>query len=323
MKRLVGILGLMFLAALGSLVMTCSKSGSDSGDDGNSPFTVLDLRAVLTTDSSVTLAWTATGDDSNSGTASLYDLRYYPRWVNRTTWDSAYQITGEPHPREAGQTDSMTIGGLEKDSTYYFALQVADEAGNKSGVSNCAVGCCFTDIVVTFPDLAVESRVRGMLSIPTAEIHRSDMLNLGGTFDGNSAGISSLAGLQYAVNLPEMLLADNSVSDLAPLGSLHHLLSLQMAWNDLVDISPLAGATGLRGLILAHNQISDISALSGLHDLHIVYLEGNQISDLTPLIDNSGFAATDTLSVVDNPLSAQALNTDIPALEARGVFVMH
>lgn len=323
MKRLGLLFGLILLLAFGSLVMSCMKSGSDSGDDGNTPYTILDLRSVATTDSSITLAWTASGDDSNSGTASSYDLRYYPRGISTSNWDSAYQVTGEPHPRPAGQTDSMTVRGLEKDSIYYFALKVSDEAGNTSGMSNCAVAASFADIVITFDNVAVESRVRAMLSKPTGDIHRSEMMNLFGTFDGNSAGITSLAGLQYAVNLTEFLLADNSISDLSPLGSLAHLHSLQAAWNDITDISPLAATTELRGLILAHNQITDLTALTGLHELHLLYLEDNQISEITGLVNNSGIAAGDTISLQVNPLSQQTINTDIPALEARGVTVYH
>jgi len=52
-------------------------------------------------------------------------------------------------------------------------------------------------------------------------------------------------------------------------------------------------------------------------------LSDNNISDLSPLVANSGLAAGDTVNLVGNPLSQQAINSDIPALEGRGVTVLH
>ena len=139
---------LLFGAALlfSLCLLSCSKSmsgGGDDEDDGNTPYNILDVRVVAVTDSSVTLTWTATGDDADVGTASQYDLRYYHSWLNSTNWDSAVRVTGEPAPRPTGQADSMVVTGLQKDSTYYFALKAGDEAGNWNNVSNCAVAVCF------------------------------------------------------------------------------------------------------------------------------------------------------------------------------------
>lgn len=88
------------------------------------------------TDTTVTLAWTATGDDSLTGTATLYDIRWSTSAITAANWASAAQATGEPTPTAAGTSQSFVVRGLSRQVTYYFAAKVADEAGNTSALSN-------------------------------------------------------------------------------------------------------------------------------------------------------------------------------------------
>jgi hypothetical protein len=256
------------------------------------------------------------------GTATRYDIRYYHNWLNWATWDSAAQVTGEPVPHPAGQTDTMVVRGLMKDSTYYFALMAFDEANNSSGISNCASAICFTDVVVTFTDSNLETVIRTLISKPTGDIHRSDLMGLV-LLDGNNKSIVSLSGVEYCTNLNEIFMSDNSVSDLGPIANLTKLRQIQFFNNSISNIAPLAGLVDLERIILSSNSISNISSLSSLTNLHILHLSDNNISDLSPLVANSGLAAGDTVYLVGNPLSQQAINTDIPALEGRGVTVLH
>ena len=80
--------------------------------------------------------------------------------------------------------------------------------------------------------------------------------------------------------------------------------------------------TNLTNLFLDRNQISDLSPLSGLINLTHLDLSSNQITDITPLVRNTGIAAVDFVDLLDNPLSTIAVNTHIPALQARGVDVL-
>lgn len=86
----------------------------------------------------VVLTWTAPGDDGNSGTATLYDLRYYTSQITDSNWNSATQVSGEPTPSVAGTLETMTISGLDEGVQYFFALKTVDEAGNWSALSNLA-----------------------------------------------------------------------------------------------------------------------------------------------------------------------------------------
>lgn len=84
----------------------------------------------------VTLRWTAPGDDGNVGTASQYDVRYSTSNITNANYNNASQATGEPAPKAAGQSEQFTISNLAANTTYYFAIKSADEATNWSGLSN-------------------------------------------------------------------------------------------------------------------------------------------------------------------------------------------
>ena len=85
---------------------------------------------------SVQLNWTAPGDDSLSGTAAQYDLRYSTSVITAANFASATSVTGEPTPGASGASQSYTVTGLQPATTYWFAIKTADDVGNWSIVSN-------------------------------------------------------------------------------------------------------------------------------------------------------------------------------------------
>lgn len=94
------------------------------------------LHASSAANSSITLTWTAPGDDGSTGTASVYDLRYSTSLITDANWSAATQVVGEPAPQPAGSAESFVVTGLESSTTYYFAIKAADEADNWSLLSN-------------------------------------------------------------------------------------------------------------------------------------------------------------------------------------------
>ncbi len=88
------------------------------------------LTLFNSTNTSIDVEWTATGDDSLTGTATAYDLRYSTDPA--TPFASMTQATGEPAPLSPGTTQNFTVTGLLSGTEYWFVLQVADEAGNAS-----------------------------------------------------------------------------------------------------------------------------------------------------------------------------------------------
>jgi len=100
------------------------------------PATIIDLALSSPGISSIDLSWTAPGDDDDSGTASSYDVRYSTSLIDDGNWSLAVQAIGEPVPLIAGLSESMTVSGLDSNTTYYFAIKTSDEIPNTSGLSN-------------------------------------------------------------------------------------------------------------------------------------------------------------------------------------------
>jgi len=87
--------------------------------------------------STATLTWTAPGDDSLTGTALAYDMRYSTDLGLLTSnFDGATAATGLPSPQPAGTPESFTVTELASETGFYFAIKAIDDAGNRSAVSN-------------------------------------------------------------------------------------------------------------------------------------------------------------------------------------------
>jgi len=85
---------------------------------------------------SVTLQWTAPGDDSLTGTASRYDIRVSLFPINETNFVYCTGPGGLPRPAAPGSLQRFTVYGLLPGLRYYFALKTADERLNWSKISN-------------------------------------------------------------------------------------------------------------------------------------------------------------------------------------------
>ena len=89
------------------------------------------------TETGVTLAWTAPGDDSLTGRATRYDLRWSPAPITTLgEFGQATPVAGVASPRAAGSAESAAVTGLTPETTYWFALRTFDEVGNGSDLSN-------------------------------------------------------------------------------------------------------------------------------------------------------------------------------------------
>ena len=174
---------------------------------------------------------------------------------------------------------------------------------------------------VDIPDASLESGVRSALDKPDGDITCADMVSLTRLIEmENRLDVADLEGLQYAVNLIDLVLYDGAISDLTPLQDLTKLTQLDLAGNAVSDLTPLQDLTNLSSIYLDANRISDLAPLQTLTNLAVLILDNNDIGDISALVGNGGLGDDDTLSLADNPLSDRALE-DVETLRSRGVSV--
>ena len=133
-----------------------------------------------------------------------------------------------------------------------------------------------------FPDATLELVVREAIQKPFGEIEKSDLEGLN-NLSAYSRGIKNLSGLEYCINLTDLHLGRNEISDVKPLANLTGIERLYLESNKISDITPLSNLTNLTQLHLGDNNLKKISALSDLTGLTRLWLGDNQIRDITPL----------------------------------------
>ncbi|MHB0867701.1 MAG: TolB family protein, partial [Thermoleophilia bacterium] len=86
--------------------------------DFTPPAAITDLSISNTTSGSANLTWSATGDDSNQGTALRYDLRCSTEPITVDNWQYATPADSLPDPQIAGSPEIATVSGLDAGTTY-------------------------------------------------------------------------------------------------------------------------------------------------------------------------------------------------------------
>ena len=169
----------------------------------------------------------------------------------------------------------------------------------------CSGGC---PQLVFFSDDGLESAIRAALSKPLGLLTEADLTKVV-TLDARDYSIRDLSGIEYCNNLAWLDLDTNQISNLEPLAQLGR------------PESPFDST--LTYLNLNNNDISDIMPLAGLLNLKQLFLFGNQVTDITALVTNvEAGGALETVILDKSTLSDEAIDVDIPTLEAYGVNVI-
>jgi hypothetical protein len=108
--------------------------------DVTPPATVTDLTTSLPGPATLSVSWTAPGNDGATGTAAQYDLRWSASPITAVNFLSATAVAIQPVPATAGTHQTWVATGLSAGTTYYYALRTKDAAGNWSAVSNSPSG---------------------------------------------------------------------------------------------------------------------------------------------------------------------------------------
>ncbi len=152
---------------------------------------------------------------------------------------------------------------------------------------------------------------------PLVMLQRLRQLTLSGTI---IADYTPLTLLGY---LNDLYLGGMELQNLDFLVNLRQLRTLNLEINRIQSLEALRYHDMIESLDLMQNGIVDLAPLAGLTNLRNLNLAGNLVADLQPLLDNTGLGTGDAVDLRNNPLSAQALAVQVPALEGRGVVVQH
>lgn len=107
-------------------------------EDYSSPSAISDLFAGSATPNSITLTWTAPGDDNYAGTAAQYDIRISTEYISPYEWETYVAFPNALTPSISGSDEEYIVTNLVPNTIYYFAIKSADEVLNWSDMSNMA-----------------------------------------------------------------------------------------------------------------------------------------------------------------------------------------
>jgi hypothetical protein len=88
-----------------------------------------------TTDNSVTVSWTDSGDDSLTGTASGLEIRWSTAPITEANWSTGILVANVPTPGPAGTPHQLTILGLDRTRDLWFAAQAIDDVNQVSAIT--------------------------------------------------------------------------------------------------------------------------------------------------------------------------------------------
>jgi hypothetical protein len=98
---------------------------------------------VSTGKTTLTVTWTAPGDDCNDGTATAYDLRWSSSPIDENNFQYATSVS-TMGPQSAGSPECASMSGIASCTTFYFGLKTRDEnsywspLSTASGTTKCS-----------------------------------------------------------------------------------------------------------------------------------------------------------------------------------------
>lgn len=134
--------------------------------------------------------------------------------------------------------------------------------------------------------------------------------------DARGEGIKDLSGLEHCVNLAEVKLSDNEISNVTPMAGLKNIQSLYLSNNQISDLTPLTDLVKMQHLEIEGNQIESLAFIAAWDNMRSLYANGNQISDLSPLAQTKKLTS---LYLHDNQIKDLSPLKDLPRLSSLGL----
>ena len=255
-----------------------------------------------------------------SGGSALQEgvLLYVPLFADANLERLVREALGRPD----GHLTPEDVSFLTSISAYY------DSISSLTGLENCTALDTLILARNRITDITPLANLNNLkkLSLSNnqiAEVKPLANLNKLHTLSLESNQITDITPLANLNNLKELWSRHNQIAEVGPLANLNNLQKLYLSSNQITDITPLANLNNLKELGLHDNQITDITPLANLNNLKSLWLHDNQIEDISALVANTSLGEGDRVHLTSNPLSDQARNEQIPALQARGVDVSY
>lgn len=166
---------LMIMIISVALIIALAACESEKGPgpiiDTKAPAMVSGFQVDSVDQGTVWFSWKSTGDDSLTGTAKEYHLHYSTEYTSLlNNWNNATAAPGLPTPQAPGNDETYELIDLPADTTYYFAIKAADEAGNISAISDIDSAQWHSPIGLKLPDLQVDNCSEVQVSIAANKI---------------------------------------------------------------------------------------------------------------------------------------------------------
>ncbi|MCC4313274.1 MucBP domain-containing protein [Carnobacterium maltaromaticum] len=139
---------------------------------------------------------------------------------------------------------------------------------------------------VRIPDANLAQELHEVLGIPEGtDITTTDMERLTELYLKNES-ITSLEGLEYAINLTYLDSRGLRINDLTPIGNLQKIRTLVIHNTNISSLAPLSGLSALERLYGNNLDLTDLSGLSNLPNLTFLDFSGNTFADTDTIATN-------------------------------------
>jgi Leucine-rich repeat (LRR) protein len=227
------------------------------------------IRVEGTTEQSISIGW---GEFVEPETVEKYLV-----YIN----DELVEEITEPY------TTSYTFSGLLPQTAYQVKVKyVYTDGTSETLTADVTTSAPPAGEVVVFADVDLKNAIAKQLKIQHRDIYSDDMEKLT-DLDAGYSDIGDLSGIEYAVNLTNLMLYGNQIENLSPLANLTKLGSLDLDENLITSLDDLKNLQNLDTLFLSFNQIEDIRVLTELPNLSYVTLIGNEGLDFKKGSENA------------------------------------
>ena len=170
---------------------------------------------------------------------------------------------------------------------------------------------------VQFGDPQIEALVRDQLDKDPVEFILPDDMIAIVNVTLEAAGVFSLGGLEYALNMTTLRVSGNDLVGIAPLVTPTKLRFVYLSENEIPSFSPLSNDVSMQEFWGDNNNVTDISFVTGwLHPWYI-NVSWNPIVDISPFLV-PGWTGSVQLDVRGCPLNTNSCTVVIPELISRG-----